>query len=135
MSLSSIRTAGFRLLAVLALAWCSLQAVGQNGSEEKTPPMSFQGPASADPKPSGLTFIQLRVAWAFLETGDMRLTVHGSGAPGASFLLGALRPGAHRPVVIAPANLDSTGQWTLVRDLSLEQARAIDSVEFVAITR
>ena len=130
-------------LCALALAvnWCAFVAVGQvNGSEEKSPPATFKGlliPDSPPPPPPGqpLTANQMRVSWAHLDSGDLRLTVQVVGVPGMPFLLGAQQPGSLRPVVIAAANLDEQGSWVLTRVVSVEHARTLSAVEFVGITR
>ena len=132
-----MRTHRFGAMVVVT-ASLVLASLAQNGNETGPPALAGGGyvvDPLPPPPPQPATAVQARVAFTVNERGQMVLRLEAQGAPGAAFLVGVLRPGTSRPVVLTTAILNVEGRWSYERALTPSQARALSQAEFVFASR
>jgi len=130
------RTARLGAMAALVLA-LSVVGLTQNGNESGPPAGLWSGPSVWPPPPPGqpVTALNVRVAFAENERGGIVLRLEAEGVPGSHLVVGAVRPGSSRPVVLTTGVLDADGRWSFERALTTAQARALGPSEFVVGAR
>lgn len=138
MNLLSSRAGWLCAMFVVGTAALATSQVG--GSDEVGPPAAFRGVPTKDappppPPPQPQSTIELRVAWAVTEAGDLELRLHAQGPPGDAFLVGLERPGWRDLLLVTAATLDADGTWSLRRTVRADQARALSAASFVVLAR
>ena len=127
--------AGFWCFGLFALA----SIVVAQGGDEQLPPLTSAGPPTLNPPPplppQPATALSTRIAFVPVDRNQTALRIEASGLAGTTFLVGVVRPGTSRPVVLTTATLDTSGRWSYERVLTPAQLRALGQTEFVFQSR
>ena len=130
----------FRLLLLVLVGLVARVAhVEGQGGEENLPPAMFRGlltayPPLPPPPVQPATSVQTRVVFTTNELDQIVLRLTASGTPGSGLLVGIVRPGTSRPVVMTTGMLDADGHWSFERVLTAPQARALNQSELVFVS-